>query len=96
MNKVSIIETPINKVAKPYTVADAEVELEQLVMRENHKAAKFFIDFYRIASILNYNDQALLWMAYLTFLRCIKDEMVHYDKPRKMDHLWDLVLKIDQ
>jgi len=31
----------------PYDMmADAEVELEQLVMKDNHKATKFFIDFY--------------------------------------------------
>ena len=31
----------------PYNMmADGEVELEQLVMKDNHKATKFFIDFY--------------------------------------------------
>lgn len=81
----------------PYNaVADAEVELEQLVMKDNHKAAKFFVDFYRIASVLGYNNQALLRKAYLALPRRIKDEMVHFDKPREMDHLRDLVLKIDQ
>ena len=44
----------------PYNMmANAEVELEQLVMKDNHKATKFFIDFYRLASLLQYNDEAL-------------------------------------
>ena len=31
----------------PYDqVADTEVELEQLVMKDNHKTTKFFVDFY--------------------------------------------------
>jgi hypothetical protein len=44
----------------PYDrVADAEVELENLVMKDNHKAMQFFIEFYRLASMLQYNDSAL-------------------------------------
>jgi hypothetical protein len=35
----------------PYnSVTDVEIELEQLVMKENHKATKFFVEFYRISS----------------------------------------------
>jgi hypothetical protein len=66
----------------PYdSIADAEIELEQLVMKENHKATKFFVEFYRISSHLDYNNQALLQKAYLAFTKRIKDEMVHFDKP---------------
>ena len=40
-------------------VADAEVELKQLVMKDNHKATKFFINFYWISALLDYNNQAV-------------------------------------
>ena len=81
----------------PYDqVADAEVELEQLVMKDNHKATKFFVDFYRISALLDYNNQALHQKAYLALVKKIKDELIHFDKPRNLDDLWDLIQKIDQ
>jgi hypothetical protein len=44
----------------PYNqVADAEIELENMVMKDNHKATQFFVDFYRLASMLQYYDLAL-------------------------------------
>jgi hypothetical protein len=44
----------------PYDqVANAEVELKNLVMKDNHKATRFFIEFYRLWSMLQYNDSAL-------------------------------------
>ena len=58
-------------------VADAEVELEQLVMKDNHKATKFFINFYRISTLLDYNNQALHWKTYLTLLKQIKDNLTN-------------------
>jgi hypothetical protein len=39
--------------------AEAEIELEQLVMKDNHKATKFFVDFYRISAMLDHNDSSL-------------------------------------
>ena len=77
-------------------VANAKVELEQLVMKDNHKATKFFIDFYWISALLDYNNQALHQKAYLTLLKRIKDELIHFDKPWNLDNLRDLVQKIDQ
>ena len=39
-------------------MANAEVELEQLIMKDNHKATKFFINFYQLTLLLQYNDKA--------------------------------------
>ena len=81
----------------PYNqVADAEVELKQLVMKDNHQATKFFIKFYQISALLDYNNQALHWKAYLTLLKRIKDELIHFDKPWNLDNPQDLIQKIDQ
>ena len=81
----------------PYDqVADTKVELEQLVMKDNHKATKFFIDFYRISPLLDYNNQALHRKVYLALLKRIKDELIHFDKPWNLDDLRDLIQKIDQ
>jgi hypothetical protein len=81
----------------PYgQVADAKVKLENLVMKDNHKATRFFVEFYRLAAMLQYNDLALHRQAYLALPKRIKDEMVHFDKPRSLDDLRDLVQKIDQ
>ena len=77
-------------------VADAEVELEQLVMKDNHKATKFFVDLYWISALLDYNNQALHLKAYLTLLERIKDKLIHFEKPQNLDDLWGLMQKIDQ
>jgi hypothetical protein len=77
----------------PYDqVADAEIELENMVMRDNHKATWFFVDFYRLASMLQYKDLALHCRAYLALPKRIKDEMVHFNKTHSLDDLRDLVL----
>jgi hypothetical protein len=39
--------------------AEADIELEQLVMKDNHKVTKFFVDFYRILAMLDHNDSSL-------------------------------------
>jgi len=65
-------------------------------MKDNHKATKFFVDFYRLASLLQYNNEALYRRAYLTLPKRIKDEMVHFHKTRSLDRLRDLIQKIDQ
>ena len=81
----------------PYDqVADAEVELEQLVKKDNHKATKFFVNFYQISTLLDYNDQALHQKAYLTLPKRIKNELIHFNKPQNLDDLRDLIQKIDQ
>jgi hypothetical protein len=81
----------------PYDqVADAKVELENLVMKDNHKATRFLIEFYRLSSMLQYNNSALHRRAYLALLKRIKNEMVHFDKPQSLNNLRDLVQKIDQ
>jgi hypothetical protein len=81
----------------PYDqVANAKVELANLVMKDNHKATLFFVKFYRLAAMLQYNDSALHHRAYLALPKRIKDEMVHFNKPRSLEDLRDLVQKIDQ
>ena len=74
----------------------SKVELQQLVMKDNHKATKFFVDFYWISTLLDYNNQALHQKAYLALLKWIKDKLIHFYKPQNLDNLWDLMQKIDQ
>jgi hypothetical protein len=76
--------------------AEAEIELEELVMKDNHKATKFFVEFYRISAMLNHNESSLYRKAYTAMPKRIKDEMVHFDKPQTLDELCDLIQKIDQ
>ena len=77
-------------------VTDAELELEKMVMKDNHKATKFFVNFCQISALLDYNNKALHWKAYLTLPKRIKDELIHFDKSQNLDNLWDLLQKIDQ
>jgi len=65
-------------------------------MKDSHKATKFFVEFYQLASLLKYNDEALYRRAYLALPKRIKDEMVHFNKPHTLNWLRDLIQKIDQ
>jgi hypothetical protein len=76
--------------------AEADIELEQLVMKGNHKATKFFINFYRISAMPNHNNTSIYRKAYTAMLNRVKDELVHFDKPRTLDELHDLIQKINQ
>ena len=45
----------------PYNaLADAKAELDTLIMKDSHKAMRFFIDFFRLSTLCNYNDRVLL------------------------------------
>ena len=77
-------------------LADAEAELNALIMKDNHKATRFFIDFFRLSTLCDYNDRALLQKAYSTLPKRVKDEMTHFDCLFMLQELRDLVLRIDQ
>ena len=79
-----------------YTLTLAHTTELLLVMKDNYKAMKFFVEFYRLLSLLNYNDNFLQRIAYVALLKRIKDEMVHFDKPQTLNRLQDLVQKIHQ
>ena len=83
----------------PYDVfGDVEAELEQLVMKDNHKAVRFFVEFNRIVSQLSndYGKTPLLHHTYLALLKCLKDKMIHHPKPVSLDSFRQLVLHLDQ
>ena len=44
--------------------AEAELALEKLTMNDNHKATHFFVEFYRLLALVDYNDNTLLRKAY--------------------------------
>jgi hypothetical protein len=46
--------------------------------------------------MLDHNESSLYWKAYTAMLKRIKDEMVHFNKPRTLDEPRDLIQKIDQ
>ena len=77
---------------------DAEAELEQLVMKDNHKAVRFFVEFNRIVPWLGdeYGDSALLRRTYLALPRWLKDEMIHHLKPNSLESLRELILRLNQ
>ena len=81
----------------PYdTLMDAEAELNTLIMKDSHKAMRFFVNFFQLSTLCNYNDRVLFWKAYSTLLKRVKDEMTHFDHPSMLQELRDLVLRINQ
>ena len=81
----------------PYdALADAEVELNTLIMKDSHKVTRFFINFFWLSTLCDYNDRALLWKVYSTLPKRVKDEMTHFNRPSMLQELRDLVLRINQ
>ena len=81
----------------PYdALTDAKVELDALIMKDNHKATRFFIDFFQLSMLCDYNDRVLLQRVYSMLPKRVKDEMTHFNHPSMLQELRDLVLKIDQ
>ena len=81
----------------PYdALADAKVEVDTLIMKDSHKATRFFIDFFQLSMLCDYNNRVLLQKAYSTLPKRVKDEMTHFDRPSTLQELRDLVLRIDK
>ena len=72
------------------------MELNTLIMKDSHKVTRFFIDFFWLSTLCDYNDRALLQKAYSALLKRVKDGMTHFDHPSMLQELRDLVLRIDQ
>ena len=47
-------------------LVDAEAELDALIMKDNHKVTRFFIDFFQLSTLCNYNNRALLQKVYVS------------------------------
>ena len=81
----------------PYNaLADAKAELDALIMKDSHKVTRFFVNFFWLSMLCNYNDRVLLQKAYSTLLKRVKDKMTHFDCPSMLQELRDLVLRINQ
>ena len=76
-------------------VGKAEAELEGLCMHESHQATKYFIKFQQLAAHIQWGEAALPRQAYNRLTKCIKDDMVHHDKPNTLSCLQKLVQAID-
>src|SRR5882724_3442198 len=74
---------------------EAEVELKALRMHENHQAMKYFIKFQQLASQVQWGDAAPRQQPYNGLAKCIKDDMVHNNKPNTLSSLQKLVQAID-
>ena len=74
-------------------VGEAKAEIETLVMAKGSHSAMYFLEFNRLASHIQWGDHALL--AYKGLARCIKNEMVHHNRPITLCDLCKLVQAID-
>src|SRR5882724_13070952 len=76
-------------------VSEAEAKLEGLCMHESYQAMKYFIKFQQLAACIEWGDAALHWQAYNELTKCIKDDLVHYNKPTTLTGLQKLIQAID-
>ena len=64
-------------------------------MPEASRASTYFIEFNWLASHLQWDDHALMCQAYKGLAQCVKNEMVHHNKPLMLLDLQKLVQAID-
>src|SRR5882724_3867842 len=76
-------------------VSEAEAELEGLRMHESHQATNCFIKFQQLAARVQWGEAALCSQAYNGLAKCIKDDMVHHEKPNTLSSLQKLIQAID-
>src|SRR5882724_3009400 len=76
-------------------VSEAEAELEGLRMHESHQATNCFIKFQQLAARVQWGEAALCRQAYNGLTKCIKDDMVHHEKPNTLSGLRKLIQAID-
>jgi Retrotransposon gag protein len=58
--------------------AQAEIKLEKIVMKEHHKAARYFIAFTTASTRTGCNDTMLHHAAYKGLVKRIKDDLLHF------------------
>jgi hypothetical protein len=77
-------------------VRDAEMQLEQLVMREGQRINKYVVEFQRLASqVRGWGDGALRHQFYNGLPARIKDEICHQGKPATLAEFKTLSQSID-
>ena len=64
-------------------------------MAEGSRTVTYFVEFNRLASHIQWDDHALLRQAYKGLARCIKNEIVHHDRPVTLQDLHKLIQTID-
>jgi Retrotransposon gag protein len=75
--------------------AQAEIELEKIVMKEHHKAARYFIDFTTASTRTGWNDTELRHAAYKGLAKRIKDDLLHFPRFQSFTELRQFALECD-
>jgi Retrotransposon gag protein len=75
--------------------AQAEIELEKIVMKEHHEAARYFIDFTTASTRTGWNDAALQHAAYKGLAKRIKDDLLHFPQFQSFTELRQFALDCD-
>src|SRR3979490_1309770 len=75
--------------------AQAEIELKKIVMKDHHRAARYFIDFARASTCTQVNDAALAHAAYKGLPKRIKDSLLNFPRFKSLAKLGNFALEID-
>src|SRR3979490_4776 len=75
--------------------AQAEIELEKIVMKDHHRAARYFIDFARASTRTQGNNATLAHAAYKGLPKRIKDSLLNFPHFKSLTELHNFVLEID-
>ena len=76
-------------------IGDAENELNNLSMADNHRYAKFALTFNRLATLVQWDEKALIFAFYRALPPRIKDEMSRVGRPSTLRALKELARTLD-
>src|SRR3979490_179884 len=73
----------------------AEIELEKIVMKGHHRAARYFINFAQASTPTQWNDAALAHAAYKGLPKHIEDSLLNFPHFKSLAELRNFALEID-
>src|SRR5437660_1590769 len=77
-------------------VADAENQLDNLHIKDNHHINKYVVDFNRLAAqVRSYGEGTLHHHFYISLSDCIKDEICCVSKPGTLNELHHLTHEVN-
>jgi hypothetical protein len=74
--------------------AQAKIKLEKIVMKEHHKAVRYFIDFTTASTQTRWNDAALRHAAYKGLVKRIKDNLLHCPQLKPLPNFINSCLEV--
>jgi hypothetical protein len=97
LNNYTLFTQQLERNFGPYDAeGEAENAIDNLVMKDSQRIAKYVVEFYRLAAEISWDDASLRRRFYKNLPARIKNEISRVGKPRTLNDMRDLAQAIDQ